>query len=62
MKRVRFLKDWIARKETELTFNADAVDKTSSLASSVIHEEMSAANMSTYENVCKTEDILSVQL
>ena len=53
-----FLKDWITRKETELTYNADAVDKTLSMVSSVMHEGLSAANMSTYENLCKTVDIL----
>ena len=57
-----FLKDWIARKEAELTYNADAVDKTLSMASSVMHERLNAANMSTYENLCKTVDILSVHL
>ena len=55
-----FLKDWIARKETELSYIADAVDKTSSMASPVMHEGLSAAN--TYENFCKTVDILSVKL
>ena len=56
--KVPFLKDWIARKEAELTYNADAVDKTLSMASSVMHKGLSVANMSTYENLCKTVDIL----
>ena len=41
---------------------ADVVDKTSSIASSVMHEGLSAANISTYENLCKTVDIPSVKL
>ena len=40
----------------------DVVDKTSSMASSVMHEELRAANISTYENLCKTVDILSDKL
>ena len=55
-----FLKDWIARKETGLSNIADAVEKTPSMASPVMHEGLSAAN--TYENLCKTVDILSVKL
>ena len=55
-----FLKDWIARKEAELTYNVDDVDKTLSMASSAMHEGLGAANMSTYENLCKTVDILSL--
>ena len=38
----------------------DAVDKTLSMASSVMHEGLSAANMATYENLCETVDILSL--
>ena len=41
---------------------ADVVDKTSSMASSVMHEGLDAAIISTYENMCKTVDILLVKL
>ena len=41
---------------------ADDVDHTSSMTSSVMYEGLSAANISTYKNFCKTVDILSAKL
>ena len=54
----QFLNDWITRKEAEQTFVADVVHKTSSMESSVMHDLLSATNISTYENLCKTVNIL----
>ena len=56
-----FLKDQIARKEDELTYIADAVDKTASMAP-VMHDGLSDTYISTYENLCKTVNISSVKL
>ena len=44
------LKLWIGRKEAELTYIVDAVEKTSSMAPSVKPVGPSAANISTCEN------------
>ena len=46
-----FLKDWITRKEAELSYIA--VDKTLSMASAVMHDGLIATNISTYENLYK---------
>ena len=56
-----FLKDWIAGKEAELTYIADPVDKTSSMASTVMHDGLSATNISIYIlKTCVKLNILSV--